>query len=74
MYGLVINAFGSGLIVNGLTEYVEYSSESILSYGNGYGSSGSDSIHASDKTVGGSHCYASDRVVSEMLRNLDNQL
>ena len=65
--------FGGWHIINGLSEKVEYSSESLFTYGNGDRLSRIDSLCASYKSVGRTHSYAANDIVADMLCDFDNE-
>jgi peptide chain release factor 1 len=79
LWGLAVN--GSGMLgldgttlVNGVTSDVHDTAKSLRADGDGDGSTSVDSLSASDETLGTVHGNAADDTLSEMLRNLEDEL
>ena len=66
--------FGLGLVINGITQQIEDSSESFLADRYFYRSACINGIHTSDKTIGAAHGDTAHDIVTDMLRYLDNEL
>ena len=70
---VIFHICGSGLVINGLAQYVKDTAQGLLTNGNGYGCACCDSIHTSYKSVRRTHSHAAYGVITQMLRNLYHQ-
>ena len=61
-----------GLVINGLTQQIEYTSQTFLTHGNRDGSAGIGGLGASLQTVSGGHGDAANQIVANVLSNLSH--
>ncbi len=71
---LISNIRRRWFIVDRLTQHVKDTSQRIFADRHTDGSSGCHRIHAADKSVRGSHCDTSYRIVAQVLCNFHNKL
>ena len=74
MNGPVLRILGSRLLINGITEQVEYAAETLVTNGDLDGLTGVDRIRTANKAVCGGHRNAADHIVTDVLGNLNDQL
>ena len=65
--------FGGRLVVNRLSEQIEYTPKALITYRNGNGTSRIDSIGSANQSVCGTHRNAADYIVTDLLRYFSDQ-